>query len=185
MITDLQGTIITLATAEFAAHGLSGASVDRTARRAGCPPAQIYRLFDSKQGLFDAAVTSAHRGLAAEAPRLGESLADHAAALFDLYQDRPQPLALVMRARMTDDEESERLFPPFTSADPKNIEKAQAGRLVSSDFKPDQLLRLVDNLAATWASGHGGVTRFLTRAELREALIDFVAHATMPKGMAA
>ena len=40
--------------AEFAAHGLMGARVDRIAAAAQSNKAQIYNYFESKAGLFDA-----------------------------------------------------------------------------------------------------------------------------------
>jgi AcrR family transcriptional regulator len=49
---DSRARILAAATAEFAAHGFSGASVDRIARKARLTKAMLYYHFDSKDALY-------------------------------------------------------------------------------------------------------------------------------------
>ncbi|MCC6438000.1 MAG: TetR family transcriptional regulator [Acidimicrobiales bacterium] len=73
---------------EFARHGLAGARVERIARRAGANKQLVYYYFGSKEGLFDAAVTTMARRLA-DRERTAGSLAEWLLAETAERRDEP------------------------------------------------------------------------------------------------
>lgn len=56
-----RAAILRAATAEFAAHGLAGARLDRIARHAVCSPTAIRRQFGGKEALYREALADAYR----------------------------------------------------------------------------------------------------------------------------
>ena len=88
---DAQATkarILRAAVAEFAEHGHAGGRVERIAREAGTNIRMIYAYFGNKDGLFDAALTSAIQSMAARVPPRPDDLPAWAGELFD-YQPAP------------------------------------------------------------------------------------------------
>src|SRR5579864_5983765 len=72
---------------EFAEYGIAGARVERIAAAAGCNKAMIYRYFDDKDALFDAAF-AAH--VTAHLDRVNFDATDlpaYAGRLFDILED--------------------------------------------------------------------------------------------------
>lgn len=84
---DLQAKVLQSAIEEFAEYGLSGARVDRIARRAGANKQLIYYYFGDKEGLFDAAVrkmTDRFREVRAQIP---VAVAERPAAYFKSFAE--------------------------------------------------------------------------------------------------
>ena len=69
---DRENQILAVASAEFGAHGYARASVARIADRAGISKPLIYNYFDSKEGLFLAAVERAGTMIADEIERIAD-----------------------------------------------------------------------------------------------------------------
>ena len=65
-----RATILAAATAEFAAHGLSGARVDRIAERAGTNKRMLYYYFGDKEGLWLAVLEAAYEHIRGEEMKL-------------------------------------------------------------------------------------------------------------------
>src|SRR3569833_2106239 len=76
--------------AEFVAHGLAGARVERIAKAAGANKQGIYAYFGSKEALFNAVLTARFRGLTAMVPFTPGALGAWAGALFDAYVADPE-----------------------------------------------------------------------------------------------
>ena len=97
MVRDSAATrarILDAATAEFAAHGLAGARVDRIAARAAANKQLIYAYFGNKEGLFDATV-AAHLGRLLDAvPFEAGDLPGYAGRLYDALLAEPALLRL-------------------------------------------------------------------------------------------
>ncbi len=87
--------ILHAATAEFAAHGLAGARVDRLAERAGANKQLIYAYFGSKEGLFDATLREHVERLLDTVPFDPYELPGYAAALFDFGVAHPELVRLL------------------------------------------------------------------------------------------
>lgn len=87
--------ILTAATAEFAARGVSGARVDRIAANASANKRAIYDYFGDKNALFAAVLEHALADLARAVPP-SEDLPAYAELLFDYHRAHPEALRLVM-----------------------------------------------------------------------------------------
>ncbi|GAA0937906.1 TetR family transcriptional regulator [Pseudonocardia zijingensis] len=100
---DAQATkarILQAAVTEFAEHGHAGGRVERVAREAGTNIRMIYAYFGNKDGLFDAALTSAITSMAAKVPPKPEDLPAWAGELFDYHQREPAALRINMWAQL-------------------------------------------------------------------------------------
>lgn len=100
---DAQSTkarILRTAIAEFAEHGYSGGRVERIARDAESNVRMIYAYFGNKDGLFDAALTSAIQSMASTVPPRPEDLPAWAGELFDYHQREPAALRINMWAQL-------------------------------------------------------------------------------------
>jgi AcrR family transcriptional regulator len=86
--------ILEAASAEFAAHGIAGARVDRIAASAGANKSLIYAYFGSKDGLFDAVFDAAVVATVDEIPIDADDLPGYAARLYDHRLERPDLLRL-------------------------------------------------------------------------------------------
>ncbi|MEU3340071.1 TetR family transcriptional regulator [Streptomyces sp. NPDC006668] len=87
--------IIAAATAEFAAHGVAGARVDRIAAAARANKRAIYDYFGDKSKLF-AVVLERRLAELAEAVPPSEDLPGYAERLFEYHRTHPEALRLVM-----------------------------------------------------------------------------------------
>lgn len=87
--------ILMAATAEFAAHGVAGARVDRIAAEAKANKRAIYDYFGDKSKLFAVVLEHALAELAAAVPP-DEDLPTYAERLFDYHRAHPEALRLVM-----------------------------------------------------------------------------------------
>src|SRR5262249_28684248 len=92
--------LIIAATAEFAAHGLAGARVDRIAAAARSNKAQIYHYFGSKDELFDAVWAAMVKQIVAAVPNDVDDLADYAVRLSQTYAEHPDIVRLITWQRL-------------------------------------------------------------------------------------
>ena len=130
--------LISAATAEFAAHGLAGARVDRIAATAGANKAQIYHYFASKDELFDS------------------------------YERQPDMRRIATWRRLERGAPSPPLEPLVENnrTDIATIARAQKAGHVPEHFTAVELLTLVLTLAAMWASQTPELTEVLRRHSL-------------------
>ncbi|GAA1917583.1 TetR family transcriptional regulator [Nocardioides lentus] len=92
--------ILDAALAEFAAHGLAGARVDRIAEQASSNKAQIYAYVGGKDQLFDAVFFESLHRILDDAPIDADDLADWAVRLYDDYLRRPDLIRLATWHRL-------------------------------------------------------------------------------------
>ncbi|MFI6156037.1 TetR family transcriptional regulator [Kitasatospora sp. NPDC051170] len=88
--------ILTAAAAEFAAHGVAGARVDRIAASAQANKRAIYDYFGDKDGLFAAVLERLMADLAEAVPPGDDDLASYAGRLFDHHRAHPEALRLLL-----------------------------------------------------------------------------------------
>ncbi|WP_031071013.1 TetR family transcriptional regulator [Streptomyces sp. NRRL WC-3742] len=88
--------ILTAAAAEFAAHGVAGARVDRIAASARANKRAIYDYFGDKDGLFAAVLERLMADLAEAVPPGDDDLASYAGRLFDHHRAHPEALRLLL-----------------------------------------------------------------------------------------
>jgi AcrR family transcriptional regulator len=147
--------ILNAATAEFAAHGIAGARVDRVAASAGCNKNMIYIYFGSKDLLFEAVFAASAAELLEASPFDADNLPAYAAALFDFYVAHPHLLRLATWHSLERPGELQALTiaKDATEAKLKALAAAQASGKVYAGVPPQHLLSLVLSLASTWAEG--------------------------------
>jgi AcrR family transcriptional regulator len=95
--------ILEAATAEFAAHGIAGARVDRIAAAADANKSLIYAYFGNKDALFDAVFESMVATTVEEIAIDGEDLPGFAARVFDHRLEHPELTRLVAWDRLERD----------------------------------------------------------------------------------
>ncbi|MQY08940.1 TetR family transcriptional regulator [Actinomadura macrotermitis] len=88
--------ILAAATAEFAAHGVAGARVDRVAAQAKANKRAIYDYFGDKNALFAAVLEHLMAELAEAVPPGEEDLPAYAERLFDYHRAHPEALRLLL-----------------------------------------------------------------------------------------
>ena len=86
--------ILDAATAEFAAHGIAGARVDRIAAAAGANKSLIYAYFGNKDGLFDAVFDAAVTSHIDQVPIDVDDLPGYATRLYEHRLAHPELVRL-------------------------------------------------------------------------------------------
>jgi AcrR family transcriptional regulator len=137
--------ILEAATAEFAAHGLAGARVDRLAERAGANKQLIYAYFGSKEGLFDATMGLHIERLLDAVPFDPYDLPGYAVGLFDFGVVHPELVRLLQWHRLERPGELAALEETLQSTVRKlaALAEAQARGLVDDTLAPPELLTVV------------------------------------------
>ncbi|HEY1174975.1 MAG TPA: TetR family transcriptional regulator [Phytomonospora sp.] len=92
--------ILQAAAAEFAAHGIAGARVDRIASAAKANKNLIYIHFQNKDRLFDAVFDAEVATGLGQVPFTVDDLPGYAVRLFDYYRERPDVLRLATWQRL-------------------------------------------------------------------------------------
>ncbi|MGW7658026.1 TetR family transcriptional regulator, partial [Streptomyces tendae] len=92
--------LLDAATADFAAHGIAGARVDRIAAAADVNKAQLYAYFGDKLGLFGA-VFRLHADAVVDAvPFTADDLPRYAVRLYETAIGRPELIRLATWAKL-------------------------------------------------------------------------------------
>src|SRR5262249_16885173 len=87
--------ILAAALAEFSAHGIAGARVDRIAQAAGCNKNLIYIYFEDKETLFTTVLRKHLTRIHEEHPFTPDDLPGYAAKLFDWAMANPDLMRLM------------------------------------------------------------------------------------------
>lgn len=149
--TRTRGRILEAATAEFAAHGIAGARIDRIAAASGSNKALIYKYFGNKDQLFDAVFDSIVVQTMSDVPIEPDDLPGYAARLWEWYRSRPDML------RLGHWDELERDGLGMTAATARQasadktaaIEKGQARGLVNTSLPAPTLLQMILQICRT------------------------------------
>ncbi|MFF5206157.1 TetR family transcriptional regulator [Streptosporangium sp. NPDC000396] len=88
--------LLAAARAEFAAHGIAGARVDRIAERAGVNKERIYGYFGSKEKLFDLVMASVLDKMAEVVAMPGDDPVDYVGKIYDFHLANPELTRLLM-----------------------------------------------------------------------------------------
>ncbi|MEV0584388.1 TetR family transcriptional regulator [Nonomuraea sp. NPDC050310] len=144
------------ATAEFAAHGLGGTTMERIARRAGINKERLYTYFGDKSKLFAAVLADELNKVAAAVPveHLDgpEAVGAYAGAVFDYHAAHPELTRLLLWEGLLD--------LPQVPEEPARgetyrrkveaFDRAQRAKLISDDIPAADLAFLVLALAGWW-----------------------------------
>jgi AcrR family transcriptional regulator len=179
--------LATAAAAEFVAHGVAGARVDRIAAAAGANKRLIYDYFGDKDGLFDAVLERVTEEAIGAVPIDADDLPAYAARLFDYHCDHPDLLRLVTWARLegrTTPSAQERRRASYRRR-AAAIEEAQRAGTVTSVVTGSQLLDLIESLAVGWTATARGVLATprqlkAERAAQRKAIAEAVRRIVEP-----
>jgi AcrR family transcriptional regulator len=179
--------LLTAAAAEFVAHGVAGARVDRIAADAQANKRLIYDYFGDKDGLFDAVLDSFTAEAVGAVPIDAEDLPGYAGRLFDYHYDHPHLLRLVTWARLegrsTPAAHKQRKTSYVRRTDA--IKAAQRAGIVTTAIPAAQVLDMVESLAVGWRSAARGVVadaRQLKRERTmhRDAVTEAVRRIVQP-----
>ncbi len=145
--------VLDAAAAEFAAHGIAGARVDRIAASSGVNKAQMYSWFGSKDGLFDAVFDDQLHRIVDAVPLDARDLPGYAVALYDSYVTAPQLVRLASWNRLERVAAGDLLAGHAALAQPKYdaIAEAQREGQVVGGIRPDEVYSLVIALAGAWS----------------------------------
>lgn len=144
--------LLDAATADFAAHGIAGARVDRIAAAAGINKAQLYAYFGDKLSLFGAVYRLHAYAVVGSVPFTADDLPGYAVGLYDASVERPELVRLTTWARLegvvTDDLVA---GDSSVAAKLRAIAEAQRSGTVSAAMEPRDVLALVLAMALAWS----------------------------------
>lgn len=180
--------LLDAATAEFAAHGIAGARVDRIAAAARSNKAQIYHYYRSKDGLLDAVLADFVARFTTSEAFDAADLPGTAGVLFDFFEEDPDRARLVLWWQLESQAAGAhgRNVEVIEAANAKKlvaIAAAQESGKITTDFPPEVLHDLVTTIASLWstfAPGFGGRPRERTAAERRALVVRAVERLVAP-----
>ncbi|GLW10759.1 putative TetR family regulatory protein [Microtetraspora sp. NBRC 13810] len=146
--------LLRAATAEFAAHGIAGARVDRISTAARANKALIYAYFGNKDRLFDAVLDAHVARVLDEVPFTPEDLPGYAGHLFDFLLANPNQLRLAAWQRLERAGTGAGGDPAGMSDSMRRKIDAVAGeqgaRRLPADFAPADLVVFTLALTCAW-----------------------------------
>ncbi|MFD6196107.1 TetR family transcriptional regulator [Mycobacteriaceae bacterium NPDC060252] len=138
--------LLDAAYAEFAAHGLAGARVDRIGAAADANKRLLYVYFTNKETLFDTVVAHSIERMSLAVPFTPKDLPGYAGALFDHLIDHPEHLRLATWAQL----ERPIAGPAETAAYAAKVEAIAETCPPSGHVVPADILALTLGLTTAW-----------------------------------
>ena len=145
--------LLEAATAEFAAHGIAGARVDRIVEAAQVNKAQMYAWYTSKDKLFDAVLDLHILEIVNAVPLDADDLPGYAARLYDAHLARPLLTRLAAWARLERVPTGD-LFGHLRDHNEARLESvraAQASGRIVPDVAPEDVLAMITATAQAWS----------------------------------
>jgi AcrR family transcriptional regulator len=143
--------ILEAALAEFSAHGIAGARVDRIARTARCNKNLIYIYFEDKETLFNTVLLKHLMRIHEERPFTPEDLPGYAEMVFDWAMANPDLMRLIAWSALEKAKDAaERVATLETKL--AALAQAQDAGQVGTAFPPRFLLIAVMSLATAWSA---------------------------------
>ncbi len=169
------------ALAEFAAHGVAGARVERLAKRAGISPGLVYSFYEGKDQLFDAVFDHIVERAVAMVPIDADRLPEYAAGLYDAGLSYPGVGRFMTWYQL----ERGRAAAPASAVAAMSekaaaIRDAQRRGTVTSALPAEQILALVLSIANMWSQPGEDLLTLVPEASRRQAIIDAVARLVRP-----
>jgi AcrR family transcriptional regulator len=144
--TATKARILDAAIDEFSSFGLAGARVDRIAEAAPANKRSIYVYFESKEGLFVAAMTRVIERLIEAVPLTEDDLPGYAGRQFDYLLERPEALRMVLWRQL----ERPGAVPEDAAVYAQKIETMRGERAGDSGLPPSDLIVLIMSLSWGW-----------------------------------
>ncbi|MBO7748474.1 TetR family transcriptional regulator [Paenibacillus sp. MWE-103] len=146
--------ILEAAMAEFSAHGIAGARVDRIAKAAGCNKNLIYIYFDNKETLFATLLQKHLLRVYEDIAFTPDDLPGYAARVFDFGMSRPDLMRLLAWYNL----EQQHAVPPERGAahgaKVEELAEAQRAGRVGGAFPPHFLMTAVMTLATAYTAAN-------------------------------
>ena len=143
--------ILDAALAEFSAHGIAGARVDRIAHAARCNKNLIYIYFEDKETLCATVLLKYCMRIHEERPFTPDDLPGYAAKVFDWAMANPDLMRLIAWSAL---EKAKGPAERGATLDAKlaALAEAQNAGRVGTAFPPEFLLIAVMSLATAWSA---------------------------------
>ncbi|MGC1304340.1 MAG: TetR family transcriptional regulator [Caulobacteraceae bacterium] len=144
--------ILEAAMAEFSAHGIAGARVDRIAAAAGCNKNLIYIYFENKEALFNTVLQKNLLRVYGEIKFTPDDLPGYARRTFDFAMANPDLMRLMTWFGLEHRGEGLAERSAAFEAKVAVLAKAQGEGVVSADFPPTFLITAIMALATAWTA---------------------------------
>jgi AcrR family transcriptional regulator len=142
--------ILDAALAEFAAHGLAGARVDRIARAAGANKNLIYVNFTNKETLFTRVLEHGLDDAFAALPAAAGDLPDFAERVFDFATANHDLYRLIEWAVLDDASRLPASRASFYAETIRSVRAAQDAGTITRAHSPEFLVTMVMAMATAW-----------------------------------
>ena len=143
--------ILEAALAEFSAHGIAGARVDRIAQAAGCNKNLIYIYFEDKETLFTTVLLKHLLRIHEEQPFTPDDLPGFAGKVFDWAMANPDLMRLMAWSALEQKAKGQAGRVAAFEAKVRALTEAQTAGQMGTAFPPDFLLMAVMSLATAWS----------------------------------
>jgi AcrR family transcriptional regulator len=143
--------ILDAALAEFSAHGIAGARVDRIAQAAKCNKNLIYVYFEDKETLFKTVLSKHLTRVHEEKPFAPGDLPGYAAGVFDFAIANPDLMRLLAWSTLEQKTKLPAERVATLQAKVAAVTKAQNAGEVGTAFPADFLVTAVMSLATAWS----------------------------------
>jgi AcrR family transcriptional regulator len=143
--------ILEAALAEFSAHGIAGARVDRIAQAARCNKNLIYIYFEDKETLFTTVIRRHLMRVHEEQPFTPDDLPGYAVKVFDFAMANPDLMRLMAWSALEQTAKGPAERVATFDAKVAALGEAQDASQVGTAFPPDFLLIAVMSLATAWS----------------------------------
>jgi AcrR family transcriptional regulator len=146
--------ILEAALAEFSAHGIAGARVDRIARTAGCNKNLIYIYFENKEKLFTTVLGKHLARVHEDVALTPDDLPGYAARVFDFVMAHPDLMRLMAWSSLEQKADGPAERGAARDAKLASLRKAQNAGQLATAFSADFLLTAITALATAWSAAN-------------------------------
>jgi AcrR family transcriptional regulator len=175
-------SLLEAALAEFADTGVSGARVDRIAKRAGISAGLIYSFYENKDGLFEAVFDLIVEQTVATVPIDADNLPEYAGRLYDATTAYPEVVRFVGWYQL-ERGASAGTRSSVTQAMREKVDAvadAQRRGVVSDRLSAGQTLALVLTLANMWVQQNEDFHDLVPAALRRSTVVEAVNQLVKP-----
>ncbi|HEV3261851.1 MAG TPA: TetR family transcriptional regulator [Gemmataceae bacterium] len=170
--------ILEAALAEFSAHGIAGARVDRIAQSARCNKNLIYIYFTDKETLFTTVLLKHLLRVHEELPFTPDDLPGYAGTVFDFAMANPDLMRLMAWSALEQKAQGPTERIATLEEKIRALTEAQEAGQVGTAFPPSFLVTAVMSLATAWsAAGSFGPSLDPKAAERRTELRQNITEA--------
>jgi len=164
--------ILAAAQAEFAEHGIAGARINRIAAVANASKDRLYAYFPSKLDLYVAVTEQWSNRTTVETALRADDLPGYIGRLFDHFLGNPEHAKLQAWVELEPaaDQRVEEVLGRAVEPKLAELRRGQHAGLITGEFHPAMLLRMLTDLARTTATA-SAAHRPGSRDNHRKALI--------------